>query len=177
MTPILLLMGLGLLLIVAEVFVPSMGMLGLAASLCIIGAVAWAFSVSTELGVQMLIAAAVLVPVLVTIAFKVLPYSPLAKRLMARGFTFEDGRAVDRRDAGLLGVEGVAESVLRPAGVARLAGRRVDVLSRGELVEAGARVRVIEVEGNRVVVALVEPAEASASTSTVPPNRPTRGEA
>ena len=31
-------------------------------------------------------------------------------------------------------------------------GRRVDVVSRGELIESGTAVRVLEVRGNRVVV-------------------------
>jgi membrane-bound serine protease (ClpP class) len=171
MTEIILLLGLGLLLIVAEVFVPSMGILGLAASLCIIGAVAWAFTVSTEFGAKILIAAAILVPTLVFVAFKLMPYSPIAKRFVAKGFTFDDGRGIDARDRTLSGAEGIAESVLRPSGVARLAGRRVDVVSRGEMIEAGEKVRVIEIEGNRVVVAR------ALERSIPPPRDPSRGEA
>jgi len=171
MTEIILLLGLGLLLIVAEVFVPSMGVLGLAASLCIIGAVAWAFTISNAFGAQVLLAAAILVPVLIAVAFKLLPYSPIAKRFVAKGFSFDDGRAVDARDRTLSGAEGVAESVLRPSGVARLDGRRVDVVSRGEMIQAGERIRVIEMEGNRVVVAR------ALESSIPPPANPTRGEA
>ncbi len=171
MTEIILLLGLGLLLIVAEVFVPSMGILGLAASLCIIGAVAWAFTISNAFGSQVLLAAAILVPVLIAVAFKLLPYSPIAKRFVAKGFSFDDGRAVDARDRMLSGAEGVAESVLRPSGVARLDGRRVDVVSRGEMIQAGEKIRVIEMEGNRVVVARV------LESSIPPPANPSRGEA
>jgi membrane-bound serine protease (ClpP class) len=52
-----------------------------------------------------------------------------------------------------MGAQGEVLATLRPSGVARLDGRRVDVVSRGEMIEAGARVRVIELLGNRVVVA------------------------
>jgi len=66
----------------------------------------------------------------------------------------DDGyRATVAEDEELLNQTGHVETPLRPVGMARLAGRLVPVLSRGELIERGARVRVIEIEGNRVVVA------------------------
>jgi membrane-bound serine protease (ClpP class) len=58
--------------------------------------------------------------------------------------------------AALVGAEGVASSPLRPTGVVRLGPehgeRRIDVVTRGEMIDAGTRVEVIEVDGNRVVV-------------------------
>ena len=58
--------------------------------------------------------------------------------------------------SGLLHREGAAVSDLRPAGVAEIEGQRVDVVTQGEMVAEGDRVRVTEVEGNRVVVARTE---------------------
>jgi len=55
--------------------------------------------------------------------------------------------------SGLLHKEGTAASDLRPAGVAEIEGQRVDVVTQGEMIAEGDRVRVTEVEGNRVVVA------------------------
>ncbi len=52
----------------------------------------------------------------------------------------------------LLGAEGLAVSLLRPSGIARLNERRYDVVTRGEMIEKGARIKVIEVSGNRIVV-------------------------
>lgn len=52
----------------------------------------------------------------------------------------------------LLDKEGTASSELRPAGVAEIEGQRVDVVTQGEMIAEGDRVRVAEVEGNRVVV-------------------------
>lgn len=166
MIQVLLLLGLGLLLIVAEVLIPSMGALGVAASLCILGSIGWAFRISTEMGMQLVMIAALLVPAAIMIAFRLLPKSPLARKLMARGFSFEDGRAVDRRDRKLLGATGEVEAPLRPAGTARIDGRRVDVISRGEMIETGVAVKVIETAGNRVVVARASDASADGSTET-----------
>lgn len=53
---------------------------------------------------------------------------------------------------GLLGYEGIATTFLRPAGVASINGRRVDVLTEGDFIPAGAPVRVSRVEGARVFV-------------------------
>ncbi|MDP6539594.1 MAG: NfeD family protein [Planctomycetota bacterium] len=151
MTWAILLLGLGLVLIVAELLIPSFGLLGLSASLAIIagGVFAW-----REDGLMVyMIASGVCVPTAVMAGFKLLPHSPLAKALMAEGLSTTDNRAVDPRDASLMGAQGEVLATLRPSGVARLDGRRVDVVSRGEMIEAGARVRVIELLGNRVVVA------------------------
>jgi len=52
----------------------------------------------------------------------------------------------------LLGAVGTAVSDLRPAGVARFGERKVDVVADGEYIPKGALIRVIEVEGARVVV-------------------------
>jgi membrane-bound serine protease (ClpP class) len=146
------LLTLGLILIIAEVLVPSFGLLGGLATLSIIGSVIVAWQEDPALGSGFLVAAVLLVPTFVVLAFKILPRTPLGKRLILSGPSFEDGAAVDQRDKGLVGVEGFAMTPLRPAGMAQLGGRRVDVVSRGERIDQGVRVRVIEVRGNRVVV-------------------------
>jgi membrane-bound serine protease (ClpP class) len=51
-----------------------------------------------------------------------------------------------------IGEEGEALTLLRPAGTARIGERRVDVVSEGDYIAAGSRVRVTQVEGIRVVV-------------------------
>ncbi len=51
-----------------------------------------------------------------------------------------------------LGEVGVALSDLRPAGVARFGDVRRDVVSEGDYIEAGASLRVIRIDGYRVVV-------------------------
>ena len=52
----------------------------------------------------------------------------------------------------LVGLEGEAISALRPSGVARLNDKRYDVVTRGDMLSKGARIKVIEVSGNRIVV-------------------------
>jgi membrane-bound serine protease (ClpP class) len=52
----------------------------------------------------------------------------------------------------LLGKIGVAITTLRPAGKAQFDEEFLDVVAEGDYVSPGARVQIIEIEGNRIVV-------------------------
>lgn len=51
-----------------------------------------------------------------------------------------------------LGKEGTALSVLRPSGVANFDGIKLDVVSQGDFILKGTKVKIIKVEGRRIVV-------------------------
>ncbi|HVS18167.1 MAG TPA: NfeD family protein [Planctomycetota bacterium] len=150
------LLGLGLAMIVAEVLFPSLGLLSLLATAAIVAALLVAFGESSATGFKFLIAVALLVPAAILVGFKVFPRSPMGRHMVAPGLSFAGEAATDARDRAAIGREGTVESALRPTGIARIDGRRVDVVTRGEQLEPGTRVRVVEVSGNRLVVAAVE---------------------
>jgi len=152
MTLAMILLGVGLVLIMAEVLIPSLGMLGGLAAIALIGSVVVAWQESPDLGQNFLFAEAVLVPAAIMTGLKLLPKSPFTKFLIAPGFSFKDAPAVDERDKDLLGKRGVVEAPLRPAGAARIDGRRVDVVTRGEMIPTGDWVEVCGLSGNRVEV-------------------------
>ncbi|WP_428264788.1 NfeD family protein [Haliangium sp.] len=77
------------------------------------------------------------------------------------------GTAGDPALKALMGREGVTTTPLRPAGAVEIDGEAVDVVSDGQYVEPGTRVRVIEVSGSRV---LVEPMRVAAEDSINPPS-------
>jgi membrane-bound serine protease (ClpP class) len=52
----------------------------------------------------------------------------------------------------LVNCTGVTITQLRPSGTAFINGKRVDVVTEGALIEQGASIRVVAVEGLRVVV-------------------------
>ena len=153
MTVPILLLGLGVVLIIAEVLFPSFGVLSLLATISIVGAIALAFRTDTSTGVTFLIVTGLLVPAALMLGFKLFPRSPIGKHFVVTGIPSTGQATTDPRDLDLIGAEGVVEAVCRPAGSARFEARRVDVVSRGEVIERGTTVRVIEVKGNRVVVA------------------------
>ena len=53
-----------------------------------------------------------------------------------------------------IGKTGAAHTPLRPAGIAELDGVRLNVVTEGDYIERGAPLRVVRVDGNRVVVAV-----------------------
>lgn len=85
---------------------------------------------------------------------RMLPRLPFGRRLVLdtevgaeQGYT-----SPPESDRLQLGRNGTALSPLRPAGVADIDGARVDVVSDGGFIEAGAAIEVTRVDGNRVVV-------------------------
>ena len=51
-----------------------------------------------------------------------------------------------------VGKEGETTTVLRPSGMADVEGIRLNVVSEGEYIPNGTKVRVVRVDGARVVV-------------------------
>ena len=52
----------------------------------------------------------------------------------------------------LIGKKGITKTVLRPAGIVEIEGKRYDVVTRGEFIEPGNVVIIDEVQGNRIIV-------------------------
>jgi membrane-bound serine protease (ClpP class) len=52
----------------------------------------------------------------------------------------------------LLGKEGITLTVLRPAGTAEIEGNKIDVIAESEFLEKGIKIKVIKVDGIKVVV-------------------------
>ncbi len=152
----------GLLIAVVEVVVPSGGLLSIAALGALIGSLVCAYQLSGWMATALAAVELVCVPIVVVIAFKVLPKTSLGRQLILSppsptktmaGAT--PSAASQEGFSALIGKEGKAATMLRPAGTAELDGRRISVVTRGEMIPEGKRVRVTEVEGNRIVVEAV----------------------
>lgn len=141
----------GFAVIIAEIFIPSMGLLSLVA----LGIFAWSLymvysSISMMAGAVMTALDVVLIPGFIVLGMKALAASPLALR---RELSKKDG-VVSQNDSlnALTGKEGIAVTDLRPAGMAQIESRRMDVVTDGEYIESGTPVVVTAVTGNRIVV-------------------------
>jgi membrane-bound serine protease (ClpP class) len=82
---------------------------------------------------------------------KYFPESRIARRFVSQGAVGDLG--VEKPE--LLHVTGTTLTALRPSGVASLAGQRVDVVAETGFIERGVTVKVVAVEGSRVVVRVV----------------------
>jgi membrane-bound serine protease (ClpP class) len=140
----------GVVLVAAELFVPGM-ILGVAGTIALMAAVIVAYSALGPMIGSVLLAALMLGGIVgFMLWLRMFPKTYFGKKLSLNANVGGPGSFPDF--SALLGVEGIAESTLRPAGLARLAGKRVDVVAEGDFVEAGEPVRVVRVEGARVVV-------------------------
>ena len=144
----------GLALLVAEVTFVSFGIIATLAGAALIGAVFVAFQDSISFGVTMVIVEVIAAPIVLTLSFKLLPKTRFGKAMILSGPTMQtSAAAADASLNGLVHKTGVTLSPLRPAGFARIEGKKIDVVTRGEMLEANCPIVVIEVAGNRVVVA------------------------
>lgn len=156
----ILLLVCGLLLIVLEVFVPSGGVIGFLSIVALMTAIGMAFYQSgLETGLTFVGVIAVAVPSLLALAFRWWPHTPMGKRLLL-GVPDPNELLPDspmrRTLKELVGHVGTAKSLMLPSGAIEIDGMTLDALSEGLPIEAGQRVRVIEVRANRVVVRPVD---------------------
>jgi len=82
-----------------------------------------------------------------------LPKTSAFQRLMLNSDVGRDqGYQASRVSDDMLGLRGVADTALRPAGVGMFGTRQVNVVSRGEFIERGEPIVVAETHGSRIVV-------------------------
>lgn len=150
----LLLLAFGLILLIAEAFLPSGGLLGILAFGCV-GLSLWqAFRVSTSLGLNFLLADFLILPVVVMVALYLWPKTPLARHVFLHPPTpeeIEGAHPMLRLDV-LVGQYGRTLTPLRPSGVVDIDGRRLDALSEDGLIPAGSLVRAVRVRSGQIVV-------------------------
>jgi membrane-bound serine protease (ClpP class) len=143
---ILLVFAAGMVAMFIELLVPGvvMGILGF---LAVCGSIAYAYMNGHPVaGTTMLGCLIVFVPVFFVI------WKHVLGKVWAIRETEKDFHASTTHEENLLGKEGQAASRLRPSGIALIEGKRHAVITRGEMLEKGTPVKVIEVSGNRITV-------------------------
>lgn len=164
----------GVTLLGVEIFVTTgFGLLGSVGVLAVVGSLVWTLmgpggiplTVSWEAGyltsaLTRVFVAVILVAGLMAVALRFIPRGagPF-RRLILHAVVDGDASsgAHDLPDGALvsgdlLGREGITETALRPTGQVRLGTKRIEVESLGGFIEKGVPVKVVEVEGRRVVV-------------------------
>ena len=162
---------LGMVVLVAEVFVPSGGVLGFVSLASFVASIAIAYH---ELGVgpgtAMLGLAVAAVPVVLGLAFRWFPDTPLGRRVLPAPPEPEDvvpdrGRS---RARALVGRRGRAEVDLLPWGRVVVDGERLDAMSDEGPIDAGTAVEVAGVQGAALVVRRCSSAGAMPRTGPEP---------
>ncbi|MDE0470034.1 MAG: hypothetical protein OYL97_23550 [Candidatus Poribacteria bacterium] len=159
---LLFILGLGL--IALEVFViPGFGIAGFLGITLMLGSVFFVFDKAYEFrtAVMWLSISVILTAGMTILAAFYLPETRLFQRLalstvMDTEMGYHSSSPEDFQ--GYLGKSGVALTPLRPSGTARIADKRVDVVTVGDFIPQDSNVKVVEVEGSKVFVEAVEDA-------------------
>ena len=141
----------GVVVIIAEIILPSGGILSIAA----LGVFGYSLfivfnEISMTIGFSFVAADLILIPVLVIVGLKLLARSPVTLRK-----TLSRKEGVSSQSSELesyVGRQGNAVTNLRPAGIAVINGKRVDVVTRGEYLEKDSAIIVTAVTGNQIIV-------------------------
>ena len=141
----------GVVVIIAEIILPSGGILSIVA----LGVFGYSLfivfnEISMIIGFSFVAADLILIPVLVIVGLKLLARSPVTLRK-----TLSRKEGVSSQSSELesyVGTQGNAITDLRPAGIGIINGKRVDVVTRGEYLEKDSAIIVTAVTGNQIIV-------------------------
>ncbi len=141
----------GILVIIAEIFIPSLGLLTVIALTVFFYSLYLVFTtISTTAGMVIAGLDIVLVPVLIIFGMKILAKSSLT---LKRELSKQDG-VVSQKEKfkAYINTKGKSVTDLRPAGMAEINSERVDVVTDGEYIDADTPIVVTGVSGNRIIV-------------------------
>ncbi len=151
------LFGVGLLMV--EVFIPGFGLPGISGIILEVVAIVLTYlnhGGLAALGLTLVILAVVGITVSVALRSATKGRLSKSKLILNDTETSADGYVTTTDMDVFLGKEGDAVTVLRPAGMAEFDGVKLNVVSDGEYIPKGTRVRIARVEGARVVVRRAE---------------------
>lgn len=159
-----------------EVFIPSGGLLGIGAIICMLSGVVACFRIDTTLGMISAILALIGIPIALGIAIRIAPETPVLRMLALKASQTpvvrssrlrhalmreqsdpdmaddSDEPAVPAGEDSLIGAAGEAITDLRPVGTCILDGRREECLSVGGVIERGTPVEVVSHDGMQIKV-------------------------
>jgi len=153
----ILLLVFGIVLVMAEAFIPSGGILGVLAAIVLVSSMIFAFKESDGVGFAFLGIVVICVPAAVIFGLKIFPKTPIGRRVILKP-TVESPE--DRGKAGvsdqdfshLQGKVGKTTTALRPSGIIEINDERYSAVAEGELIDKNVDVIVVKIEGNSIVV-------------------------
>lgn len=143
---------LGFLFIIIELFVPSFGIFG------IIGIIGFALGIGmaayqTSYGLISFTIALIVNIILAIFLFKYFGHRGIWNRFILKDEQKKEAGYVSHgNDKSIVGKQGITITKLRPSGTALIEGKRYDVVSEGNLIDANQTIEVKMIEGTRIVV-------------------------
>jgi len=142
----------GLLLIVAEFFLPF-GISGILGAGAIVLSIILAGGNLTQMSIAVLIALTVtIVGMVIIMKFFGKELRMFNKMILSDATSTDKGYVSNENRTDLIGKVAITMTPLRPAGTIRVEKERIDAVSDGSYVDKGKHVKIIKVEGSRIVV-------------------------
>lgn len=143
---------LGFVLVVVEMFHPGFGFPGITGAILLVVGVCLTAQNIIELLIMLILIIALLC-VALTIVLKSATKGRLSKILVLHEAQKRESGYIGTDDLEyFLGKEGTATTILRPAGTADFSGIKMDVVSEGGFIKQDSPIKIIEVQGRRIVV-------------------------
>lgn len=144
---IIALFAVGVILMIAEILLPTHGILGAGGVLACLAGLVLCFVWSVWLGLGVFVGGVVAAPLIGAWWIRIWPRTPMGRRIvLPPAETRPEPLPVQ------IGQRGIAISDLRPTGVCEFDGRRVEATSEIGIISAGQVVSVVNVDGRRPVV-------------------------
>ncbi|WP_111438950.1 NfeD family protein [Psychrobacillus insolitus] len=142
----------GILLIVAEFFLPF-GISGILGAGAIVLSIILAGGNVTQMSIAVLIALTVtIVGMVIIMKFFGKELRVFNKMILSDATSTDKGYVSNENRTDLIGKVAITMTPLRPAGTIRMDNERIDAVSDGSYIDKGKRVKIIKVEGSRIVV-------------------------
>jgi len=164
MTAVIVLFIAGVVLLFSELFVPGI-VLGLTGGALVVASIVLGWQRFPEYGVFILAGEVTGVVIILALGLFLLATTPLGSGFVMKSkLQIDQGFSSFAQDPAIVGAIAVVHTALRPAGSIMMGAQRIDAVSNGTFIDAGKPVRIIRVEGNRVVCeeSVPLPAERSA---------------
>ena len=146
----LILFAAGLLLLLAELFLPTQGLVGVLGVISIIGGIAVGFWMNQWIGVALLLGTFIATPFAIMLALSIWPRTPIGKRMVLQPIR-SDSIALPVA----VGEVGVAITALRPSGECEFGAHRIESSAELGPISPGQRVQIVRVEPTRAIVRVV----------------------
>ena len=148
----------GLLLILVEIFIiPGFGLVGIGGIAAILASIFLTFGNIIQATYSILIALSISV-IGIFLLIKYIPSTRTWRKfVLSTEQKKELGYTVGTKDLKrLIGKEGFAITPLRPSGIAEVSDRKLDVITQGEYIISNSKIKIISVEGNKIVVEAID---------------------
>jgi len=153
-----------------EMFIPSAGLLAIVSGTLLVSSLILAFMHSTMAGVGMMVAIALLLPLMFIIFVNVWPNTPIGRRVLLNRLEADDvvlkGEHYDQQND-LVGKIGIAKSKMIPSGLIVIDGRKYDAVSEGLPIEPGDHIKVVSIRMFKIIVRKINPDEAASARSSL----------